>query len=559
MLYFAGIVFIFGLRLWIWKLFPALESGIKDDFSNMIIASLIFGLAIFFFLHKAIRREGSFKSGLEGPLALFIGAAAVSLFWTADMASSVKAVVMLLAYVFVFYILLDALSREYQRRAFLWVFFIGSVVVAGFGINDIIVLNQVSPEALESARLTNKSLYYILTHKRACSLFGWPNVLAGFLMLSMPLAAALFMSVRSWWLKGIAAFGAAMMVAAFFLTFSFLGWSGFMITAGALLSVLIYRRVVTVPVIALKYLGVGIVLAAVLFTGVVLKKDFGASMSPRKEYVRVVRTVIGEHPFLGSGFGAYRFASMRFVINNDGETAFPHNTYAQIWAETGLPGLAAILWFLAAVFFLTQQILRRIGDGKDKILFIGILVGLAAFLVDNINSFTMLKPNASFFFWVWLALFCSYGLRQGEKFRRVVMISFVVVAMAGLFLSTRSALALSAFRTGREAANAGVFDLAQKFFQRAHALDPVDPRSLTAEGDLYFRAYRSTSQVVWLDQARPLLLQAADLAPNYYYNYLLLSNIYSIRGDRVKAERAMARARGVSPYEVERDLNPPSR
>jgi putative inorganic carbon (HCO3(-)) transporter len=557
---FIVIIFIFALRLWIWKLFPGVESGIKNDLSDMIIASLIFGLAFFFFAHKAARREGLLKSGLEGPLALFIAAATVSLAWTTDMSSSVKALVMLLAYVFVFYMLLQSLSVEYQRRIFLWIFFLGSVVVAGYGINDIIVLSRVSPAELESARLTNKSLYYILTHKRACSLFGWPNVLAGFLMLSMPLTAALFVSVKSWWLKGVAVLGGMMMVAAFFLTLSFLGWSGLLVTAGVLSGVLIHRRILIVPPMVVKYLMVGAVLAAVLFTGVIMRKDFKESMTPRKEYARVVHLAISEHPVLGTGFGAYRFSTMKFVTSNEGETAFAHNTYAQVWAETGLPGLAAILWLMAIIFLSAQRILKRIGDGKDKMIFIAVLIGLAAFLVDNINSFTMLKPNASFFFWVWLALFCSYGLDQREvlpslaRFRRGMMIVLACVAAAGFFLSMRQVLSLSALRTGQEASRAGIFALAEEHFKRAHVLDPLNPGPLTAQGDLYLRAFRATSQTAWLDAAERLFLQSTVLAPNNHYNYLALASIYSSRGDRIKVDALIARARAVSPYETQRDL-----
>ena len=560
MLYLAGIIFIFAFRLWIWKIFPGLESAMKDDLSNMIIASLIFTLAVVFFIHQALRREGLVKSGLEGPLALFIAAAAASLAWTADLASSAKALVMLLAYVLFFYILLQALTRDLLRRVFIWAFFIGSVVVAGFGINDIVVLSRVSPEAVEAARLTNKSLYYILTHKRACSLFGWPNVLASFLMLSMPLTAALFLSLRDMRFKAIVAAGGLMMVAAFFLTFSFLGWSGFLVTTGLVLGWLVYRRVIVIPAVVLRYLAAGIVVAAVLFTGVILKKDFGGSITPRKEYARVVRSVISDHPWVGNGFGAYRYASMRFVTDMNAETAFPHNAYAQVWAETGLPGLAAVLWLLASLFAIARRTLRHVGTGQEKVFFIGALVGLAAFLVDNINSFTMLKPNVSFFFWVWLALFCSYGVPRGGSFpsfapsRRAVMLCLAAAAAAGLLLSTRSALSLSALRTGREAGNAGIFDLAQGLFERAHALDPLDPGVMTSQGDLALRAYRSTSKTFWLDQAERSFLEAAGRAPNYYYNYLALASIHGTRGDRVRSDAALAKARAVAPYEPERDL-----
>jgi hypothetical protein len=351
-----------------------------------------------------------------------------------------------------------------------------------------------------------------------------------------------------------------MMVAAFFLTFSFLGWSGFLIASAVILGLLIYKGIVIVPPMLIRYLVVGTVLAAILFTGVIVKKNFGGSITPRKEYARVAHAVIGEHPFLGRGFGAYRFASMKFVKDQNGETAYSHNAYAQVWAETGLLGLAAILWLVAVLFFFARRTLRRMGEGKEKIFFIAALVGLSAFLIDNINSFTMLKPNAAFFFWVWLAIFCSYGLERGAilpsfiKVRRLIMLVFVVVAAAGLFLSTRSILSLSALRDGREAANAGVLHLASNFLGRAHAFDPVSPDVLTAQGNLALKFFRSTSKVAWVDQAERSFVQAAERAPNFYYNHLALASIYSIRHDRVKMDAAILKARAVSPYETARDL-----
>ena len=134
------------------------------------------------------------------------------------------------------------------------------------------------------------------------------------------------------------------------------------------------------------------------------------------------------------------------------------------------------------------------------------------------------------------------------------MTVLAVVAAAGLFLSTRSALSLSALRTGQEALQAGVFDLAQISFERAYTLDPLDPHVLTLQADLDLRAFRSTSQAAWLDKAERSLLQSVDLSPNYYYNYLMLASIYNSRGDRARADAAIAKARAVSPYETERDI-----
>ncbi len=565
MFYFITTMFIIALRLWIWKLFPGLESGLKDDLSNMIIAALVCLLAVIFFTHKLVCREGLVKCGLEAPLALFIAAAAASVTWTADTGASFKALVMLLTHVFFFYILLDALSNEKRRRIFCWFFFAASLVVAALGINDIIILNQVSPEAMESARLTNKSLYYILTHKRACSLFGWPNVLAGFLMLAIPLAAALLMTARSLWARVIVGFGAVMLVMAFFFTFSFLGWMILLTTMAVVFVFLIYQRVIVIPAFAWKYLLVGVLVAAALFAGVIVKKDFSGSISPRKEYARVFRNVISENPFMGVGFGAYRYASFRFVTSMAAETAFPHNSYAQAWAETGLAGLAAILWLVVFSVMAGVRSLRRGSQGQEAFLVAAVFTGLLAFFADNVTSFTMLKPNIAFFFWVWLALFYSFILKHGpvgrifQGFSRAVMIALIMAAAAGLFLSGRAALSLFALRDANIAAVAGVFDLARPLYEKAHALAPLDAGVLTAQGDLYMRAWRATGDSKWGALSQQSYVQAAAFSPNAYYNYLALASIYAGRGDQARSKALLDKARMVSPYETERDLEAMSR
>ena len=554
----VAVIFIFALRLWIWKFFPSLESGIKDDLSNMIIASCIFVLAVFFFSRKMFRRETCVKSGLEAPLTLFLAAAALSLGWSVDQGASVKALVMLLAYVIYFYILLEVFAGAKRRRAFLWAFFAGGLVVAALGVNDIIILNHTPAATIEAARLTNRSLYYILTHKRACSLFGWPNVLVAFLMLVMPLAVAFFMSVKAVAGKVLVALAGLVCVAAFFYTFSFLGWSIFLACSAFMFIVLARTGVVHVKPAMLRAGSVAVVLIALLFFGVIHKKNFGESMTPRKEYWRVVCSVIGEHPFTGTGIGTYRYASTRYVTSLEGLTAFPHNSYAQIWAETGLAGLAGMLWLIALLILLAWEKLRHLRDEKEMWFLIAAIWGIGAFLVENINSFTMLKPNISFFFWTWLAVFCSYARREEPfafwvKARPFVMAAFLAAAIMGLFLSMRTGVSLVALRAGNDLANAGKFNPARQLYARARVLDPLSVNILTAQGNLYFRAFNATRQSGWLDHTEQAFVQASDLSPSFYYNFLALSSVHAIRGDAAGAKSYYRRALELSPFEAERD------
>jgi hypothetical protein len=551
---------IMALRLWIWKFFPDMDSAIKDDLSNMIIAVFLFALALVFFVRKAWRSEGLLRSGLELPFAILVAAATASLGWTADVAASMKGLVMLLAYVFLFYILLEAIADERRRQVFYWIFFGASVVVAAFGINDIIVLSQVKPEAVEVARLSNKSLYYILMNKRACSLFGWPNVLASFLLMGIPLSGALFLTARNWFVRMVAGFGGIFMVAALYYTFSFLGWLALLVTTVAVLVFLIWQRCIVVPALAWRYLVAGTAVLAVLFTGVILKKNFQGSILPRKEYARVLHSVIKEHPVRGAGFGAYRFASFKYVTSVQAETAFAHNAYAQIWAETGIAGFLAIIWIAGWPFAAWWRVWRRKPDVQNELFFIAVFAGLAAFLVDNINSFTMIKPNASFFFWVWLAVFGSFLCQDKvhwpsvSAYRRMVMIGFAAAALTGLFLASRMAFSFAAMAEGKFAANAGVLDVARLKFERAQHLAPFDPGGLTAQGDVYLMALRRTGKPEWSELAERSFARAAEAAPNNYYNYLALASIYAQRGDPAKASALITKAMAVSPYETSREL-----
>jgi O-antigen ligase len=558
--FFVAAILLIALRLGIWKIFPLMEFSVKDEFANMIMAGLIFLLAVLFYGMKLMGREGFVKSGLEAPLALFVVVSGISLMWTADVSATASAVIMLLSYVLFFFMLTELLQQEKLRQIFFWFFVAASVVVGLIGINDIIYLSSVPPQTVEQARLTNESLYYILIHKRACSLFGWPNVLAGFLMLGMPLVTGLFFTLRHWAWKAVCVMSFGVMLVAFFFTYSFLGWSVFLFTV-IFGFVLLWRSgLLKVPPAMVKWVLVAAVLFGALFAVVIIRKDFGSSMTPRKEYMRVVGSVIAEYPWRGGGFGAYRAVSLQYVKDREGVTGFAHNAYLQIWAETGIVGLAAIIWML---WLLGRASWRAWGAARaydQKVMLAAVLCGMLAFLIDNLNSFTMLKPNSSFFFWTWLAVVCSF-VSPGEecqgflkRYARPLMAAFVVVALAGCYAAWRCGSYLFLLQSGTQSINAGRLKDGRETLKRAQAFDPLDVRVWTVLGTSYVMEFQVTQQKDALEKARQVFEQAAQTAPRLYYSYLILSRIHAAYGDTARASELQQKAMALSPYEAQRDI-----
>ncbi|MBF0331533.1 MAG: O-antigen ligase family protein [Candidatus Omnitrophica bacterium] len=553
-IFLTALLSLIALRLGIWKLFPAMEFSIKDEFSNMIIAGLIFAVALAFYGLKCIRREALGRSGFEGPLALLLIAAAVSMPWTADVSSSVSAMIVLVAYILFFHMLFETLLYARSRQIFLWFFAACSLVVALIGINDIIYLSSVPAQEIENARLTNESLYYILINKRACSLLGWPNVLAGFLMLGMPVAAGLFVIARQWALKVLCIISAAVMLTAFFFTYSFLGWSVFLFTATIMVFILWRSGFLRIPPKMGPWVMAGIFLLMVLFSVVVIRKNFASSISPRKEYARVVASVITEHPWRGVGFGAYRAASLKFVDNREGLTGFAHNAYLQIWAEAGIAALIAVIWLLFLMARGSWRAWLAPGERDHKLMLAVVVWGMLAFLIDNLNSFTMLKPNSSFFFWTWLAVVASFIYRTPPVCARWLALAFLPVCIVGIFLSARCAGYLNWLQKSVQAVNAGQLKEGRAAMAHGQALNPLDVRVWTALGMSYLQEFQRTQERSALERAQAAFERAAKIAPNFYHSFLILSRIHAFKGDMLQASALQQRAIAISPYETQRDL-----
>jgi O-antigen ligase len=84
--------------------------------------------------------------------------------------------------------------------------------------------------------------------------------------------------------------------------------------------------------------------------------------------------LISERPILGHGTG---FVTGRL---QEAQARGPHNTFLLLWAENGLPGIAAYLALLAVVFWY----FRRLSDVRGQAFTAGVFV-LSAFANDVLD------------------------------------------------------------------------------------------------------------------------------------------------------------------------------
>jgi putative inorganic carbon (hco3(-)) transporter len=106
--------------------------------------------------------------------------------------------------------------------------------------------------------------------------------------------------------------------------------------------------------------------------------------------------MFSERPFFGWGPGTYMFQYAPFQLSydrtiistNHADGGDAHSEYLGPLSETGLPGLISILLFMSLTVITGFRLLNSLSRKKDRILAMGILLGLITYIVHGtLNNF----------------------------------------------------------------------------------------------------------------------------------------------------------------------------
>jgi putative inorganic carbon (hco3(-)) transporter len=114
-----------------------------------------------------------------------------------------------------------------------------------------------------------------------------------------------------------------------------------------------------------------------------------------KESLRITR----DYPLTGCGLNTYSIVARRYK-SFEGGGIYPHNSYFQMSAETGLLGLFAFLWVLFNFFRIGMLYLKQ----RKDYLVLGLLSGILAFLVHAFFDTHLYSLQLIVLFWYMLGL-----------------------------------------------------------------------------------------------------------------------------------------------------------
>jgi putative inorganic carbon (HCO3(-)) transporter len=330
------------------------------------------------------------SSAFDGPIALLLLAALLSLLPTEYLHLSLRALRTLVLEPLLFFYLVRALCPELARLRPLWLALLGAATAT-----SLLALAQVG------ARLNVVEVEGV---RRALGLYPSPNHLALFLGRALPLAVALACWVPRWrrWAAGVAGVIGLALAA----TFSIGGWLG-AAASGAVLALLLGRRALVGFAAACAAAG-GVVVALGARLGIERLQPGGATATFRQQIWAAAVAMVRDHPLLGIGLDnflyRYQLEYMRPEAWAEPNISHPHNWLLQFWLELGLLGLVAFGLLLARAARLARRAWRQARDAETRALVAGAAASLAGWLVHGALDNSYFLVDLAILFWLHLAL-----------------------------------------------------------------------------------------------------------------------------------------------------------
>lgn len=274
-----------------------------------------------------------------------------------------------------------------------------------------------------------------LSSSRIFSTFIYPNALAGYLLMILPLGFVVW-AIRQtrfhagvvlssgvsgallfWICEKTAWMGLAFLVSIFYPILYLLAFF-FTLSKGGFLTFFLVRIAAYVLVFNMApsrfrkavfwggFLLESGIAFCILFHSDMLGLKSGLSLNVRLDYWKATLGMIQDFPLRGVGPGCFGSIYGHYKYPGAEETRMAHHSFLQICAETGVVSglIFFLIWFLPLISGL-RKILKR---GQDRsslnILQIGAWLGLFGFFIHNMMDFDLYEPAITLNAWILLAL-----------------------------------------------------------------------------------------------------------------------------------------------------------
>lgn len=248
---------------------------------------------------------------------------------------------------------------------------------------------------------------------RIYSVFYNPNILAEYLVMIIPISVALFWYTKNLSKKIIFLITSLIMSLALVLTLSRGGWLGFAFSAFVFILLIEKRLLLSIFPVVIG--GIYILPQTIINRILSIGNLSDSSNAYRFKIWEITKQVIKDNWTAGVGFGHLPFKQTFESYIRTMPTYHAHNTYLQVAAEIGIPGLIAFLFLLFVTFKYGIIYIKKTEDRYLKILGAGVISGLAGVLLHGAVENVLYIPRIIITFWMMISFIFTIVRLEDRK------------------------------------------------------------------------------------------------------------------------------------------------
>ncbi len=388
-------------------LLPRKLGPVALSMPEMILLCSVIGTA----LHAAgrwkhARRAAGLATPLDWPIALFLGAALLSLLASEVMRVSLRDLrTLVVEPVLAYYLVAWFVRGRAELMLLLAGLLLGATAAAGLGIYQYLFTDHVI--AVEGAR-------------RILGPYSSPNQMALYLGRLLPMAMAIALYLPG--LRLAATGAAAVLAVGLLLTFSLGGWLAGLLAVAA---VLLLRWSRTLAVMA------GVIVAAIVAAVPLLSLERVSSHFDLTRGTSFLRLqlweaslrMVGDHPLLGVGMDNFLYRYRGGYIPpgavEEPNLSHPHNLVLNFWLQLGILGLLAAVWLAVALLRMWRRLWLAPASASSRAVLAGIAGAGVDLLAHGLIDNSYFLVDLAFHFWILAGLLVALRRLELSPLRQI--------------------------------------------------------------------------------------------------------------------------------------------
>ncbi|HPZ43179.1 MAG TPA: O-antigen ligase family protein [Bacillota bacterium] len=356
-------------------------------------------------VQMALRGKLTYRlTPLDFPICLYM-AVAIFLFLirSPHLGIAIEGLRVYVEYMLWFFVGSNLLLNKGQARALVnWLVILGTLV-ALHGVYQYIIGVPIPENWVDSAETVRTRVF---------SIVGSPNVLGSFLVMLIPITVSQLLSARGRTRKYLYTLCLVPMVLSLIFTFSRGAW---LAMVGALTVYgLMYNWRILLGLAAAAYIAPKLVPTIGARIGYMLSPAYLVSSTRAGRVARwnMALNKVKNNPLTGEGFGRFGGAVADRHIPS---SHYVDNFYLKTAAESGLIGIAALVWLLISGVRCALNTYRRLTDPYLKGLAGGMIAGLVGVLLHNVVENIFEVPMMTTYFWLLLGMTAALPHLKGQE------------------------------------------------------------------------------------------------------------------------------------------------